>query len=283
MVDWHVHDKTYRMLDMDLEFQAKSPFRVGAGKAVSPISPASLQILRISMNDRSVPYIPGSSLKGLFRSCSEFIAKLKGLKVCMIGEECGSQLSEQLKEVFKGRRFEDLKSLLKEKLCIICKLYGTGGYASHVAIHDAYPIGEVPINVKVGIAIGRRSGSVKNLYTLEFVPPGVRFRGKLTLTNAPNYALGLVSYVLEMVNAGIARIGGFKSRGFGVFDVKPVKVEGYVLSDGSLRDLKEVEVFEALDEYDVDVDVSDVKNDPLKFISKFKVAWDNYVSKVSRS
>lgn len=284
MVDWYVHDVAYRTLSINLEFRAKSPFRIGAGKTALPTSPIDLQVLRINVGNKNLPYIPGSSLKGLFRSISEFITKSRGLKVCMAGEECGSKIQSQLESALKGKRFDEAKNLLKNHLCVICKLYGTGSYASHIMISDAYSIEEVPVGVKTGIAIDRRSGSAKYkaLYTIEFVLPNAKFRGNLTLTNTPNYALGLISYVLEMVNAGVARIGGFKSRGFGVFEVKPINIEGYVLSDDSFKDLKEVQVLKALDDNDTDVEISNVKDDPLKFLNKFKSAWDNYVSKVSK-
>lgn len=283
MVEWYVHDVMYRVLNLGLEFQAKSPFRIGAGKTSLPTSPIDLQVLRITIGSRSLPYIPGSSLKGLFRSLSEFIAKSRNLNICMAGEGCGSEIRPQLENALKRRYFDEARSLLKN-LCIICKLYGAGSYASHITISDAYPVEETPVGVKTGIAIDRRSGSVKlgALYTIEFVLPGAKFHGNLTLTNVPNYALGLISYVLEMINTGVARIGGFKSRGFGVFEVKPLNVEGYVSSNGSFKSLKEVKLLEALDDDDTDIDISDAKDDPAKFLDKFKVAWENYVSKVSK-
>ncbi|MCS7138274.1 MAG: CRISPR-associated RAMP protein, partial [Candidatus Caldarchaeum sp.] len=42
----------------------------------------------------------------------------------------------------------------------------------------------------------------------------------LTLRNLPNYALGLIASVLEMIRMGEVRIGGFKTRGFGKVGVE---------------------------------------------------------------
>ena len=284
MTQWFVHDYLYRSITIKLNFITQSPFRIGAGKAVSITSPVDLQVLRISINEREVPYIPGSSLKGCFRSVSEFIAKSSGINVCMAGDECRDKYNRGLDNALRGKDLDTARKILAN-YCLICKLYGSGSYASHILFGDMYPNGDVPLGVKTGIAIDRRSGTAKRgaLYTVEFVMPGSSFHGHVTLTNTPNYAIGLLSHAISLINEGIVKIGGFKSRGFGQFTVKPTEIRGTIVHDGVVESLLNIDKLEPLDEMDEEVEIKDVKADYVKFLEKFKPVWDKYVSRIKHS
>lgn len=282
MSGWLSYDRVFRVINVRFELVTRSPLRIGAGRAVVPTSPIDLQVLRIHMNGRDVPYIPGSSVKGVFRSASELIAKSRGIKVCMAGEGCRESYNRELDEFVRDKNFDEVRKLL-EKYCLTCKIFGSGSFSSHVAFSDFYPTKDPAIGAKTGIAIDRRSGSVKRgaLYTVEFIMPGASFQGTITITNLPNYAIGLLSSVVELVNQGFVKIGGFKSRGFGRCELKPIEIDGYVFSDGRMEKLKDVKVFRGLEKSDLDVDVSECKT-PSEYLDKFKVAWDNYAASSAR-
>lgn len=282
MVEWYVHDMLFRDIGIELELTAKSPFRIGAGKKITLTSPIDLPVLRIPLNGLDVPYIPGSSLKGVFRSTAEFIAKSSGVNdVCMAGDGCRSSYNEYLNQILKSGEFDKVRDILS-KYCLICKLYGSGSFASHITFSDAYPKGYVPVGVKTGIAIDRKSGTAKGgaLYSVEFVLPNTKFYCRISLKNNPNYAIGLLAYILELINKGFVKIGGFKARGFGTFQIKPINIYGTAYVDGQITNLMELNSLEALDEYDEEVSIQDVKNDYAAFLERFKVAWDGYVRKI---
>jgi len=283
-IPWYTHLIIERVLKLNFKSIAKSPLRIGAGKAVNPFSPVDLPVLTIRFGDDLVPYIPGSSLKGVFRSTSEYIGKTVGLKdICMLGEGCRLKYDEMLQHFMKEGTAEQQIIETLSKYCLICKMYGSGTFSSHIEFSDMYPIMEtVSRSIKTGIAIDRKSGAAKRgaLYQVEFLNPGSTFTGSITMKNLPNYAVGLISLVLDQINSGFVRVGGFKSRGFGEISLEPTGVSGYIMRDGSIIEFKPgVQVtLDPLDEYDTAVTFDPAE--PLKLLESCKKAWVNFIQKV---
>jgi CRISPR-associated RAMP protein (TIGR02581 family) len=248
---------------------AKSPLRVGVGREAPLGSPVDLAVLRVRFADgRSSPVIPGSSLKGVFRSTAIQLARAKNLRVCS-GLSCGTCMdSEYSAGESLLERIESLlrKGLVSEALeefdksaCLLCKIFGAPSFAGHVVVSDAYPIDEngnvleTLTGIRAGIAINRRTGATYPgaLYHVEYVEPGSRFRFSIYSTNLPNYALGLLAKILRLMNQGWVRIGGFKSRGFGEVGVERLS---FSARGPFIRESK----LEALDERDEEVDLKDL-------------------------
>ena len=273
---WLSHSTAYRQITIDLEYQNESPLRIGAGKGASITSPIDLPIVTILRNGKIEPYIPGSSIKGVFRSSCELLARNYGINVCSAGEGCKNKFQNELKEVIKlgGVESEILKIL--KKYCLICKIFGSSSYSSHVVFTDAYPSSEPIKGVKTGIAIDRRSGTVKRgaLYNIEFIEPGSSFQGKIKTKNLPCYALGLLFEVIDLINTGFIRFGGFKSRGFGEMKVKIKNIEGYVVEDGKIVNLDQAKILKALDDEDQDVQFEDLSEIP----SSCREVWIRYAT-----
>ena len=59
-----------------------SPLRIGVGKEPPLGSKVDLAVIRIKYGEYDIPYIPGSSLKGLFRNHAGRIVSSFGLNVC---------------------------------------------------------------------------------------------------------------------------------------------------------------------------------------------------------
>ncbi|MEM2169771.1 MAG: CRISPR-associated RAMP protein Csx7 [Candidatus Nezhaarchaeales archaeon] len=216
------------------------PLRVGLGEELRPGAPLNLALLRINYNGISVPYIPGSSLKGVFRSYATSLAKRSGLDVCngLSKEACGEikfvngkRLDDYVDELMRKGESENAVKAFHENACLICKIFGSTRYMSNASFSDAYPIDEggnvinVKTNVRVGIAINRRTGSVlrRGRYGVEFIEAGARFRFNIRCRNLPNYAIGLLSLILKRMNEGLVKIGGFKSRGFGAVKIESLR------------------------------------------------------------
>ena len=244
----------------------KSPIRIGAGREAPLGSPVDLAVIRIKLNDKLVPYIPGSSIKGVFRSVAIQLAKAKGLDVCsgLSKETCmnkeytaGETLLDHIQSLLRdGLNIEALDTFNK-KACLLCKIFGAPSFSGHVDFSDAYPIDEhgnvldILTGVRAGIAIKRRTGATYPgaLYHVEYIEPGSKFKFVIHSTNLPNYAIGLLAKILRMIHQGWVRIGGFKTRGFG-----EVRVEGlhFTASGPTVQGTKML----ALDEEDVELDLA---------------------------
>jgi len=225
------------------------PLRIGAGREASLESLVDLAVLRINYKGRTIPVIPGSSLKGTFRSTATAILRSLQLKACsgLSKETCMDaeipnypyqrNLGEVIESLLRMDKASEAMDLFYKHACLLCKIFGAPSYSSKIMFSDAYPLsedGEVlpfSFNTRTGIAIDRRSGAVLRgaLYTVEFIEPGAKFKFLITSRNLPNYALGLVATIIRMINSGEVKIGGFKTRGFGAvrIDKLSFKVKDY--------------------------------------------------------
>jgi len=258
-VPWSSHSLLLREALFEGYLVNEAPLRVGAGREAPLGSAIDLAVVRIKLGGRTVPYIPGSSLKGVFRSAAVQLAGLKGLRACsgLSKETCAEPLRKNIQSMLKGGRSLEAIKFFHENVCLLCKVFGAPSFTGHVEFRDAYPIGEkgepleAPTGVRTGIAINRRTGAVQGraLYQVEYVEPGARFKFSMYATNLPNYALGLLAKVLRMMNEGWVKVGGFKTRGFG-----EVRVEGltFMARGAKVQGAKLL----AIDELDAEVDLA---------------------------
>ncbi|MEM5853768.1 MAG: CRISPR-associated RAMP protein Csx7 [Candidatus Aenigmatarchaeota archaeon] len=288
MYNWFSHETVNRLLKITFEIKTESPIRIGAGKNVTKLSLVDLPVVIMRIGDRDLPYIPGSSLKGVFRASSEFLAKSYGLNVCLMGEGCKNNYDRELQDSIKTGDVEKIKVTLA-KYCLICKIYGSATFRSHVNFEDASPPEDrIPSrNIKTGIAIDRKSGAVKSgaLYQVEFLNPGEIFNQTTFFINIPNYGMGLFAEVLSNINSGFIKIGGFKSRGFGKVYIRPKKLDGFIVVNGGQKDIKDVKYLSPLDNDDEGVEIDGTgESDLISLMEKFRGVWRNYVNKArSRS
>lgn len=275
-VKWLSHSTLLRETIFDGYITNLEPLRIGSGREPPIEAPVDLAVLRIGYKGVDVPYIPGSSLKGIFRSYATSLAKQSGLEVCTglsketcseIKEIYGKTLNDYIEELMKKSSREALE-IFYENACLMCKIFGSTRYMSKVSFSDAYPIDDsgnivdVRTGVRTGIAVDRRTGAVYAgaLYRVEFVEPGAKFKFNMRCRNLPNYAIGMLSLILMRMRDGLIKIGGFKSRGFGAVSIENLKFRS--------RDyVKEPSLVMASLEPDVDVDVD------LTGVAKLKDGW----------
>lgn len=287
---WFGNDILIRQIRIDGIIESTSPLRIGAGKApkVSATVDLPIMMIRYILNNDEIdlPVIPGSSIKGVFRNYAVKLAKMKNIKVCQgipkntcMDENAGDiSLSKKLQNYLKDRMDEEAKKLVKDKVCILCKIFGSPNLLSKVYFSDAIPLNKngkimnFKIGVKAGIAIDRKTGTTKKqaLYFVEYVEPGSRFFWEITGFNLPNYALGLLAQELLDLDSGLIRVGGFKSRGFGRVKIVELKVniEDFNGKSGFLK---------AIDEYDEEIEIegnpSESTNDAFKLLRKLANFW----------
>ncbi|MEM1550489.1 MAG: CRISPR-associated RAMP protein Csx7 [Nitrososphaerota archaeon] len=277
------------------------PLRIGSGEEPPLGAPVNLAALRIKYNGASIPYIPGSSLKGIFRSYATLLVRQSGLDACtgLSKETCGDvkvvegkKLNEYIDEWMKDGSKDTIK-VFYENACLMCKIFGSTRYMSKISFSDAYPIDgkgeviDVKTNVRTGIAIDRRTGAAQPhaLYRVEFVEPGARFRFNIRCRNLPNYAIGMLSLVLKRMSRGLIKIGGFKSRGFGT-----VRIEGLKFRSKDFMKEPSLVMASLEPEVDTEVDLTGVAElkdgwatsegeNAWKTLDKLVEVWDKFAKK----
>jgi CRISPR-associated RAMP protein (TIGR02581 family) len=164
-------------------------------------------------------YIPGSSLKGVFRSYTEKIARTVGARCCNPFDT-----DDKSPDCFCGKRLENRResTTVYRQSCHICRLFGSTALASRIKFNDAYPLnGEIPnTETRTSIAIDRILGSVaQGPFDFEVVTTAT-FKTSIHLRNFELWQMGLVALVLRDLGEGLIPIGFGKSRGLGEVEAK---------------------------------------------------------------
>jgi CRISPR-associated RAMP protein (TIGR02581 family) len=181
------------------------------------------------------PILPGSTLKGNFRTFAERLAQYLGLTACIFdsglsGINCVSD------EKYRKTVFEEFKKIdeevqklawLQSHTCDICRLFGSPLQASHIYFSDGQLLEWArSIQVRDGVCIDRDSETARYgaKYDFEVVPQGAKFFITIDLENPEDKDLALVAAVIaEWENE--FRLGGFTSRGLGRVKFVEKKIE----------------------------------------------------------
>ncbi len=203
-----------------LHINIDGPVLVKSGLA--QVSGPDMAWVRVFRNGREEVYLPGSSLKGVLRSHAERIARtLNNRSAC-----------DPFADSSCGRIFDKRKPKTSEAYrdsCLICKLFGSTGFAGRLATTDAYALGAPPEPVqRDGVGIDRFSGGAAHgaKFELEVITEGT-FATTLHLRNFELWQLALLGFVLQDLSDGLIRIGMGKSRGLGQVcgEVKQVRID----------------------------------------------------------
>lgn len=164
-------------------------------------------------------YLPGSSLKGVFRGYAEKLLRTVGGRCCDPLDDnprsptcsCGKR-AERVREagldgpaIYRDRRYA----------CRACQLFGSTAMAARIRFRDAYPAGDVRREVRTNVAIDRRKGSVAvGPFDLEVLTRAT-FQTDIQIRNFELWQLGLLGLVLRDLREGYVPLGFGKSRGLG--------------------------------------------------------------------
>lgn len=244
-------DKLTHRTTLAAELVAETAFRIGAGRSMDAAT-TDLPVLRAG-GDRLI--VPGSSLKGVFRGASEQLLRAvappgqeKAYACDLFGEACW-EISPETKDAHDklsvAARVEATRKLMSAQMCRACTTFGAQGWAAVARFTDA-PVQGATTAVRDGVGLdrdlGRAADGIK--YDYEVIQPGARVFLKVSLENAHDWQVGLLLAVLDQINDGAIRIGGFGSRGLGWFSVHDPKVLKRDLSailagdPGANKDLK---------------------------------------------
>lgn len=220
--------KLLNQATIELTIEVEGPLLIKSG--VEGGADPSVPDMRFVRSGGSV-YIPGSSLKGVFRSYAEKIARTVGVRCCNPFDNnfCGKRLEK-----------ENSGSVIYKQSCFICRLFGSTSMASRIKFNDAYPPdGQNPTTeTRTGVAIDRVLGSVAHgPFDFEVVTKA-KFTTSIHLRNFELWQLGLLALVLRDLAEGLLPIGFGKSRGLGEVKatVNKFSVRYVGQSDASLPD-----------------------------------------------
>lgn len=171
------------------------------------------------------PILPGSSLKGNFRSAAERLAVHLGMTACLLDKDLSgvpcitdNTYRQEHHETFKALSNETQKlAWLRDHTCEVCRLFGSPYQGSRIYFSDGVLLeGGESIQVRDGVCIDRDSGTAvdKMKYDFEVVSKDTVYDVTIDLENPADEELALVGAVIAEWEQGF-RVGGFTSRGLG--------------------------------------------------------------------
>jgi CRISPR/Cas system CSM-associated protein Csm3 (group 7 of RAMP superfamily) len=228
-----MHAKLLNRARLRVSLAPRGPILIKSGiESPDPTRPAMEFVRTRHALVGETVYLPGTSLKGAFRSHAERLLRGAGLNVCDPLDRqrsCQAVISDNRKQVIPERSSQKFS-----RQCPACRTFGSLGVAGRCSVEDAYPW---PLDAadeasaeaqkanlterRMQVGIDRRTGSAHGaaLFDLEVVVAG-EFHTEIHLQNFQLWQLGLIAAVLDDVDAGDAPIGFGKSRGLGQVGVK---------------------------------------------------------------
>jgi CRISPR-associated RAMP protein (TIGR02581 family) len=218
--------RLYNKAKISYKLSPETALLIKSQETIDPALP-DMSFVRMSTPWGETIYIPGSSIKGVFRATSEAILKTFGKKVCNSvepRENCGG------KEKKNEHNIKEDEKLPYKFHCWACKTYGSTEMAGRVCFSDLYPWEENDAvekrkqkvlylleytSIRPGVSIDRKKGNVKaGPFEMEILTGGELF-GSITFTNYQLWQVGMILKVIEMANDGLVKFGYAKSRGPG--------------------------------------------------------------------
>jgi CRISPR-associated RAMP protein (TIGR02581 family) len=218
-----------------LRITTTGPLLIKSGHA--SISGPDMTPVLTFRNGRQEVFLPGSSLKGVFRSHLEKIAcSLKPRVVCYPFEgseerqadmdqrqrdyrdSCGGMFNQYARRSEENRRrLEERTDLVYKASCPTCRLFGSTGFIGRLAISDAYLASDEVKEQRDGVGIDRLTGGASHgaKFELEVVSTGVVFETDMHLRNFEIWQLGMLFVVLQDMEDELIHIGSGRSRGLG--------------------------------------------------------------------
>ncbi len=210
-------------------------FHIGSGKEGELA--ADMGVMK---DHKDKPVLPGSTIKGCFRSTVEKLAHhLKNkegdpLKACMLDTKL-SEVSCVSDENYRKSVLDDFQNLdnerakldwLKSHTCDVCQLFGSPVQASRIFFTDGKLKAESGFQVRDGVVIDRDSGTARDGFKFDYEVAARDTAFELTIEteNPTTKDLALIAAGIAEWRQGV-RIGGFTSRGLGHATLKTDEIK----------------------------------------------------------
>ena len=204
--------------------ETTSPLFIKANED-SSLDPTSADntYLAFYKDGKQVPVIPGTSIKGVFRSNAEAYIRALGLGVCdVLNNPCGNIINKEQRQ--QRKKYDVVEKYARS--CPICKVFGTTTMKSRANFYDAFPDGEFKIGKRTSVGIDRITGASRRgaLFDFEYVEY-CDFKSQIKLKNFFPWQLKLIFDLFDRVNDGLIAFGGLTSKGFGRIEVNKINLE----------------------------------------------------------
>lgn len=215
--------KLYNEAIVSFELKTVSPLFIRSGRE-DQLDPTAADNTYLTMyrDGELVPVMPGSSLKGVFRSCAEQL--LPG-SCDIFRAPCAQRIRQEERNVSQRQQGAEF-SIGKERYklsCPACKLFGSTILKSRIYFNDAYPVGDYRIGSRASVAIDRITGAARGgaLYEFEYVEDAV-FKCSISLKNFFRWHIKLLFEIFDRIDQGLMCFGGLTSKGFGQMKIQNV-------------------------------------------------------------
>ena len=213
--------------DIKIVIEPVDPVLIKSGYAT--IDDAKMTPVLTFKDGESIPYFPGTSLKGVLRSHLERIARtLKQGSVCIPYYDNPNKkdmipVAAEQKSFgcgFRSRQDGNVNSssAAYADSCAACRLFGSLKFGGRFSISDAYPLPnhKPSSEARDGIAIDRFTGGTARgaLFDLKVVVGG-KFKANLQLVNFELWQLAALNLLLSDLADEMITIGSGRSRGLG--------------------------------------------------------------------
>lgn len=213
--------KLYNEAFLSFQMHTKSPLFIGTG-GQDQLDPTASDdtYLKVYRDGQLVPIIPGTAIKGVFRSCAEQIIK----DACDIFGSPKSNDPSKRPCSAEARNYATAKERYK-KSCPVCKLFGSTVIKSRINFNDGYPVGNVKTGNRSSIAIDRVTGAAKrsSLRDFEYIEDA-NFKCEIILKNFFLWQLKLIFEIFKRIDEGYATFGSLTSKGFGQIKINNVSI-----------------------------------------------------------
>ncbi len=227
-----MHSGLFNRAVLGLNIKPRGPLLIRAGHT----QPSEALLLEHNVEmphgvSAAVPFIPGSSLKGVIRSHFERIATSCGIRACdpFSSSACGRGASSKgSAEMSEGKFYSKV-------LCAACKVFGCEASAGRFWIKDAMPSASNPParQLRATLPIDRLLGSGRSASAADFeAVVGGEFETRIVLENFELWQLAIIGIVLMDLDDGYVQIGGLRSKGYGLVSVEFSSCEFFFARSG---------------------------------------------------
>jgi CRISPR/Cas system CSM-associated protein Csm3 (group 7 of RAMP superfamily) len=186
------------------ELEAKDAFRIGTGGGRAEPGGVDNEVFRLVNSDgRYDIIVPGSSLKGVFRSSLYALQKKISNEICGIGSQTSCDSAN----------------------CFVCDTYGNTKKASKISFENLSGIAKTGIKYEVRIDYRTGMAGGGGPRQMEYVAKQSKFKGFITGRDVELANIGAILLAINEIHLGLRRLGGGKSRGFGQVDIKVTGIE----------------------------------------------------------
>ena len=181
----------------------------------------------------STDHVPASSIKGVLRSHAERILRRLRMNVCSLGD-CESYVEaeikahrEKMREENKTSDFQKEISIIKEKSCRVCRLFGNAYMAGRLLFKDTSFESGADKEIQTNVAIDQFTGGAAEgkLFSAYPVVKG-EFQFEISLFNPEPEEKALLLFILRDLHIGFPpiRFGYGATRGYGHLKAKKILV-----------------------------------------------------------